>query len=488
MQFKTFEEVFQEGAKYHEKATNDQSLLKAERGKLYAMAEFCYNHVLEEDPDCVPALQNLGTLYTENGRWGVGLALLKRALALNPTFDAYNALGATLRRVNKPEKAREFLSKAVEMDPKNSYALHNMAGTFINEGDPEAALRWARRAVEADPINPNHKLTLGLAQLELGDYENAWPNMEVGRSDTTWNGRDYGPEVKRWTGEPGQNVVVFGEQGVGDEILFASCLPDLIKISKSVVIDCHPRLIDLMKRSFPDCAVYGTRKDEFIHWNPKDHALNAKVPFGSLPAFFRKSKDAFPKQTANYIKPDPDLVRHYKKPGLRVGLSWVGGTKQTHVMYRSLPPEQLGPLLTIPGIEWVSLQYTDKAFEEAERMKALYGCKIEHDKEINEGVEGGPVDRHGNSKGDLNKLFATIAGLDLVVTVLNSNIHFAGSMGIPVWCLTPVRASWPFMLPQVDWYTQHRVFRQPKDGDWDSVLWSIAGELRALTMARDAAE
>jgi len=470
MQFRKLQDVLEEGIEYHAKAMEDLSLLRSERVELYRKAEFCYDHVLSYQPDAPITLSNLGALYAELGKYGIAIALITRAYELDPSWDNLNALGAAYKRAQHIEKAREILKKALEMEPNNKLTLHNLSGCYINEGEPEEAMKYALKALEQDPDNPNFALNASFAQLEMGDFANGWDNYDKGRALTTWAARDYGNDIGRWNGEPGRNIIVYGEQGVGDEILFASCIPDLLKISKSVIIDCHPRLVDIMKRAFPQCVVHGTRKEEFISWDPKESGADCKVPIGALPKFFRRDLKSFPK-VANYIKADPELVRKYKKPGLRIGLSWAGGTKMTNVSHRSVNPEDLGPLLTVPGIDWVSLQYTAKAGEEVDKMRKLFGCSIEHDDAMN---------------ADLNELFGCVAGLDLIVTVCTSVVHFAGAMNKKAIVMTPIKSAWRYMVRPMPWYPQHELIVQQKPGEWGDVLQTIRGKLMDMTKARAA--
>lgn len=481
MQYRTAGDILVEGVGYHKQASEPDAMMsREERKRLYAKAEYCYQFVLEQCPDDAITLAALGSLYVEIGKWSVGVALLREACRLDDKSSSnWNALGAGLRRIYKLDEARVAYAKALELADDLSEAAkvcHNMAGTYINEGEPEKAVEWGLKGLSYEPDNKALKFHMGMAYLELGRYAEGWDGYEMGRIATTWQ-RNYsrpGHEVAAWDGSPGKNVVVFGEQGVGDEILFAHALPDLIKISKSVVIECHPRLVALFKNSFPGLAVYGTRKDESITW-PADHPeLDAKVPIGSLHRFFRRTRDDFPIYPEGYIRPDPALVGKFAgKPGtVRVGVSWIGGTRDTHVALRSMPLERLGPILSIPGIEFVSLQYTDKAGEEVQRVREKHGWNITHDDAMN---------------ADLDQLFACIKGLDLIVTVLTSNVHFAGSMGVPAWIMTPVKAPWQFTQSDMPWYPQHQIFRQKNAGDWDEVIARIAANLRARTM-RQAAE
>ena len=478
MRYRTAMDCLEEGGGYHKQALNETQITRDERRELYRKARFLYNFVLENVEDTTweakAALGAVGSLFIETGEWGVGITLLKAACRADPEEPSvWNALGAGYRKINKVEWARGAFEHAIKIMPPGdehkgqlAQIMHNMATTYINEGEPQKAVDWSLKALAIDPDKDEHKFNLGLAYLELGDFAKGWDGYEVGRRQSAWDARNYshpGRTVVDWDGSPGKNLVVYGEQGVGDEILFAHALKDAIAISKSVIIDCHPRLVNLFKRSFPECVVYGTRKDDDITW-PGDHEIDAKVPFGSLHRFFRRDGAHFPIFPDGYIKPDGAYVREFagKSGALRVGLSWIGGTKSTHVALRSMQLEKLAPILSVPGVEFVSLQYTEKAGEEVERVRAAHGWNITHDDAMN---------------ADLDKLFGCIAGLDLVVTVLTSNVHFAGAMNVPTWVLTPVKAPWQFMQKTMPWYPKTKLYRQDKSDDWQPVINTLARDL-----------
>lgn len=476
MQYRSLNDVIQEGGSWHKKAQEaDGTVSRDERRAWYAKAEYCYQFVLQHAPEDAPTMGALGSLYVEIGKWGLGVALLMSACRLMPDEPAnWNALGAGYRKLDMLDQARAAFLKAIPMakdDVQRVQLCHNMASTYVNEGEPKKAVEWCEKGLAIDPLNRPLRYNMGLAQLELGDFANGWDGYELGRIATIW-ARNYshpGREVPAWDGSHGKNIVVFGEQGVGDEILFAHALPDLIRVSKSVIIECHPRLETLFKRTFPECAVYGTRKiDTEIAW-PANHEIDAKVPIGSLHRFFRREAGQFPNYPQGWIKPDPDLVDRYRsrtgRP--RVGISWIGGTRDTHIALRSMPIERLAPILSIPGIDFVSLQYTPDAGNQVTKAVQDHGWSVTHDDEMN---------------ADLDKLFGCIAGLDLIVTVLTSNVHFAGSMGIPAWCLTPIKAPWQFMQTTMPWYPQHQLFRQAAHGEWGDVIDRIAANLRARFM------
>lgn len=474
MEFKTAQRILEEGAQAHHQSA-DENLDDAQRGHLLRYAEYCYNQVLEMSSREPMALASIGSLYVERGRWGIGTALLEAAVREAPDdHHALNALGCCYRKTGKTEEAREYLLKALALNPNDAKIMNNLAGSYVNNGEPEKAIEWGQKALKAEPDYRDVLLNMGLAYLEQGDYARGWAAMTAARRKHNRESRNYGPNVKYWDGTKGQTVIVFGEQGVGDEIMFAHCLRDLIRDSKEVIFDCHPRLVNIFRNTFPGMKIFPTRKESVIEW-PADVKADAFVAIGALPYFYRNDAASFETHDG-YVSADKSLVERYAVPsrGLRVGLSWIGGTKETHMHLRSLPPDVLGPLLTVPGIEWVSLQYTPDAGVMVDAMREKFGCNISHDAEMN---------------ADLDKLFGCIAELDLIVTVPTSNVHFAGALGIPAWIAASRKCSWRYARDNMDWYPQHTIYRQHSD-DWAPVIEGIARDLAAYARSRrmDAAE
>jgi hypothetical protein len=159
-----------------------------------------------------------------------------------------------------------------------------------------------------------------------------------------------------WNGDSGKRIVVYGEQGIGDEIMFASCVPDLQAMSELVVLDCHPRLTTLFKRSFGvDC--YGTRKDEWLDW-VLPYKFNARTPIGSLPRL-SCGRTASSRKAVPEDRPEC-RGRRAARPEDRA--AWSGGYKETRAAIRSMPLAELYPILGMDA-SFVSLQYTDSAAE-----------------------------------------------------------------------------------------------------------------------------
>jgi hypothetical protein len=321
-----------------------------------------------------------------------------------------------------------------------------------------------RRALALKPEYAQARFGLALAQLRGGDFAAGWRGYESRWQspdhDTPW--RDYAEP--RWTGEAlrAGRLLLWGEQGVGDEIQFAGLLPQAIATGNQIVLDCEARLKPLFARSFPEievvsgCGPAETREKEF----------GAQLPMGSLPGLYRTSEAAFESTVSPYLKADQALRQHFRAAYGRerlIGLAWQTRNQKTG-RKRSLNLSRLKPLFALPGVRWVSLQYGD--FDALEAQAAAAGAPLLIDHSVDQMV-------------NMDRFAAQVAAMDQVITIDNSTAHLAGALGVPTWMMLPFAADWRWMERRADtpWYPTLRLFRQPARGDWDSVLDRVRGEL-----------
>lgn len=431
------------------------------------------HRALERLDDMLPAFKRLG-ITPKDSNPGV----LANFLATKKS-EILNALGTCYKHENKVDKAREYFLKAQEGISLNADIQNNLGTLYINEGKPSKALEHLDLAITLQPGHPQATWNKSLAHLELGQYQEGWDRYDAGVDAKVRAERNYATTpIPNWNGEKGACVVVYGEQGIGDEILFASCLPDLIRDSKLVVFDCHKKLHSLFATSFPDIDIYPTREDEQITWPHKPdrtprYPFTHRIAIGSLPRLYRPNLESFP--GVPYIKPSIDLEGFWNARlnalGTRpkIGISWIGGHKRTRVEVRSCQLESLLPILS-QDADFISLQYTDCEAEIRE-FEAKHGIKIHYFPEAS----------HSPNYADTAAL---VANLDLVITVCTSVVHLAGSMGVPTWVLTPSRPAWRYRLDldYMPWYGKAvTLFRQPPDTfDWQPVVVEVSERLKDL--------
>lgn len=462
------------------KANGDSETYRTLRDR----AEIAYNGLLSRDYKSPFALVLLAVMDQKRGWNGRALALLQVAIAklLNwrkispgnePVLDkwlrdAYCTMAFCHREEGRREDAEHAFSSALEYGPEDPEILSGFAGLYINDGDPQKCIDLINKAKKLDPKSEENHWNLALAHLELGNWKLGFEYYHKGVLGKQRLNLNYWRQGKTplWEGEPDKTVVVYGEQGLGDEIMFASCLPEMIKDCKHVIFDCHPKLETAFKRSFPDIEIHGTRKDSDLGWAAERDDIEACIPIGSLPMLYRRKDSDFKQYTNGYLKAGNQSVQHYKErlrelgPPPYIGLGWEGGTKKTRFDLRSTGLRNMQPLLDQEAT-FISLQYTPEAARAAEK----YG--IPHWQEV--------ID-------DLDERHALIVACDLIISVNQTLVHQAGALAKRCWVLTPARPAWRYGLSgsKMIWYPTVRQYRQRKqeEPEWAPVVGRMLEDLK----------
>jgi len=447
----------------------DEAKVLISRGDL-APAIQILSQALNDDFWHDEALMMLGVCHISVGNNGFGAVLSAaaidaRAAKGKPYLEAMMNLGAAYKAEHKNEDAGKVWLDALRHETattERAKLMVNIAGLFVNEGQPDRAITWCDRAIKEDPKCQKAYVQRGMACLELGRWREGWEGWSHTYAAGDRHRKRYG-DLLPWDGTPGQHVIVYGDQGIGDEIWAAACLADLQKASRKVTLDCHPRLEALFRRSFPEIEVYGSRKDlSELAWL-KGSDAEAHVCLADLPGFFRNEGEW---DGRAYLRAG-EAFGDVRKTPLRVGISWTGGTKRTRTDLRSLPLEALQPILRArPDAQWFSLQYTPDAARQV--------CELEEKTGIRAAHYPGWVECY-----DYDRTASFVASLDLVITVCTTVHHLAGALGVPCWTLVPTRASWRYQTDgeTLPWYGSARLFRQDKDGDWSGAVERIAREV-----------
>lgn len=409
------------------------------------------------------ALFMSGYLMMQAERYGIAYHIFERCAQLRPNqSEIYSNMGMCLEEYDQ-HKAAQLFEKAIKLNPNNVSAIANAGLMYLQTGKPHKCIEYCNRALKLDPNTTGAIHNKGLARLMLRDF-GGWDEYYLTLGIKHRKRRDYGlPDLESIPED--KQIIVYGEQGVGDEIMFASCLPDLMKNNR-VILDCDSRLESLLKRSFPDIPIYGTR---FKNETPilDNHAPNHQVAIGQLPYFFRRDAESYP--GTPYLKPDPDRVKQWDvlldrhKP--RVGIAWRGGLKSTGEKKRSFQLSDFSELLKL-DCEFVNLDY--KLLTEQEQ-KIVQEKKIKNwPRAVLKGV-------------DLEDTVALIANLDCVVTVCTTVVYIAGAMGIPCYVVVPDEPGYRYHLEgdSFPWYKSVKLFRGKKC--LKSLLATIQRKLSHIT-------
>jgi tetratricopeptide (TPR) repeat protein len=423
-------------------------------------AEAAYRHAIELDPDEASAYYNLGILLHINGDNAAAENAFKLALGLEPgKLDTQYNLGLAIFDQDRAGEAVEVYEAALVQAPLHADLRNNLGLAYQELGELGRAIECFGKAIAIDPAHGEAHFNRAIIHLLRGQLEEGWDEYDY-RWDTP-NQTLPTYQLPRWLGEDlvGKHIAVFDEQGPGDVVMFARCLADLVACAGEVSVKVEPRLVSLFQRSFSDCKVSSaTTTDGSLSPVEADYV----VPIGSLPRYFRRTEQSFRVVAKPYLKVDPSAVDHWRQRLAEigeppyVGISWRGGATEKERKRRVMELGDWTPILSRRGATFINLQYGDRTTE-ISSLNSNHGIAL-HD------WEGAVV--------DLYDFAAQIEALDLVVSVANTTVHFAGALLKPVWTLVPAQPSWRWQLERRDspWYPTMRILRQNWEEPWSSVL------------------
>lgn len=392
-------------------------------------------YALELDPKNVHARINLGGVYQALGDRKANLDNALEAVSLMPSSSlAFNNLGSALSDMALFNEAKHAYETAVMLEPTQVDALINLAGAESRAGDPARSAEMYERVIRLLP--PQEKMRADAVKfyaafeyLKQGNLEKGWDYYDGGFSLLVPLAGARSPrrrfDVPMWAGESlaGKTLMVWREQGIGDELLFYTCLHDLRDLGAKVIVESDKRLVSVLQRSFPEFLV---RPEAFLP-QCEGKALHADfdfhIPVGSLMRLFRPSFESFAGH-GSFIKTDPQKVEKFRerlaplKKGRKLaGICWRSGRLDPvrNLGYTTL--DEWDPILKTPGLTFVNLQYGEC---EAEVVAA----------EERNGIE---IIRWPdlNLKDDLDDVFALMQCLDVVVSVQTAVLIMGGCVGAP---------------------------------------------------------
>ena len=411
------------------------------------------NGVLDDDPDHAMALLIAGRICTKMSRYGFAYNLLKRSLSVQERYDTRTNLAAACIGMQRLDEARRLLQDARRARPNDEKTLALLCLLAVYDCNPRLAIDLGNKSLGMKPDQKDVQESLGYAHLMLGDWPNGWHGYEnfIGASRY----RPLKPphaDCPYWDGTEDIDLYVRGEQGLGDEISFASILPEMIPRMRSVTFDCDEKLGGLFKRSFPNAEVHSTRKSK---QDDKDwlagRTFDAHCLIGTLAYHRRQSTQSFP--GTPYLVADPERRTQWRAlldtlPGKKVGVAWTGGSRGTFSVRRSLSLETMLPILRTEGVSWISLQYQDP-MDDIREFHADHGIKIHHWARCTE-------------SNDYDDTAALVAELDLVISVPTAVCHLSGALGKECWALTPLRPTWFWCLKDgaMPWHSSIKIIRR----------------------------
>ena len=358
-------------------------------------------------------------------------------------------------------KAIAILEEILAEKPSYQEAKANLAIAYKSVGKLEKSLNIYKNLDFRGPWSYKAKFNYGVTLITNQNFENGWSYYEYRWKSSKQNKTIWPfPDKPLWRGERGKHVALWREQGIGDDIIFLSLVPEAKEMCSSLSVYVDPRLQDLCKRAMPEI--------NFVK-DIKDIECEYHLPLGSVPGLIRNDISDFDRTVKGYLKADPQRVESIRNElnlegKTVVGISWKS-FNSLNPLKKSVQLKNMEPIFSGLDVVLVNLQYGDVK-DEIREFKEATGIDV---------IQCASVD----NREDLDGLAALIEVCDLVVSTTNVTVHLAGALAKKTWVLLPYVPNFWWGSDRSDsiWYPNASLYRQPKLNDWDSVYVSIRKDL-----------
>lgn len=452
-----------------------------------------FDRAIASMPDVATFWNNRACLLRDMGRSDDALASAEHALALQPNYAAaWSNRGNVLSDMNQPDEAERSYRRALELAPSFVDAWNNLGLALVDLNQHAQALSSYERALAINPVAVETHWNRSLCLLQTGQFEAGWREYEWRWQRARLKAGQRGFDAPLWLGDfpiDGKTILLHAEQGLGDTLQFCRYAALVSKLGAKVVLEAPAPLLRLL------ATLDGV--DRLVEAGQPLPPFDCHCPLLSLPLALRTDEASIP-ATTPYLFAHAEATRAWRERldassdaldaldaldahgqrdrRLKVGLVWAGENR-AHVAElrridarRSIALARFAPLLDVPDVRFFSLQKGTAAAQLAN------------------GELAARITDYTDELHDFADTAALVANLDLVISVDTSTAHLAGALNRPLWLLNRFDTCWRWLLERSDtpWYPGARLFRQPRLGDWDSVIASARAALVELSASRRA--
>ncbi len=444
-----------------------------------------FERTLALRPDFPEALNIMGSALMEGGKPEAALAPIRQAIALRPDYaEAHDNLGNALMHLGREAESKASFRQAIALQPDEANRHLRFANALVSQYAWDEALAQCERALALKPGLADAHYAIGIARLFRQEFDLGWQEYEW-RQETrdfrTKYFRNFARNLQlyqslpRWRGpsETGVGeVAIWAEQGIGDQILFSTLIPELIGTGVSSVYEVEHRLLAAYQRAFPQVR--------FVAWEVQPHEALQRadrvLTAGSLPGFYRRSLADFDRQPAKLLGALPERIAHNRQrlaalgPGMKVALSWKSTRSDWWGRKKMAQLADLLPILKLSGALFLDVQYGDTD-RERKALEAATGVRLAHFDDV-------------DLFNDLEEVMAILEACDLVITTSNATAHFAGALGKRTWLLYLAdRPPFHYWVHGGNyrclWYPSVEIVTAPQFTDWPSLIRHAADRLEA---------
>jgi len=441
----------------------------AQKKDYLASIKLC-KEIIKKSPDTISAYKLLATNFIALKRFNEVEITLKKVIPLLSEEESYtlqHLLGCNYISQKDFNGALVILETLFNKSG-DSKVLLDIALAYFELGNYEDARDVYLKLIELEPDNHQAKFNLYPILLHFKDYKNAWVcfHSRLERQEIKDQVHWFAPQ---WNGESlaGKNILIYPEQGIGDNLAYTACFAEAIADAKHTHIVCDNRLKSLYQHNFPTATIHSY--DDVNNAQEINGELDVQILAGSLSYLYRQTEDSFSNQKALTIAGNVLEATNAKLSNkkLRIGVSWFHGRSNDGNAF-SMALEELVPMLRIEGIEWVNLQFGDWE-KEVKVISEQYGIQITHIESC-------------SASGDFNQYGSLIANLDLVISSGNAALMFATRLGVKSFLFLPgfdekIDRDSMKGLPTIN--NTYNFYKGP-DKNWSGAVEQICNEIRAL--------
>lgn len=395
------------------------------------------------------------------------------ALRLDPVSPLINSnFGLFLQKQKNYQDSERYLLRAIQSDENFVKAWVNLGVNYFEQRIFDKSKLALNRALSSSPHDPDAHLNLAHVHFHLLEFENAWDEYEWRWQSSIHVSPKLDINIPQWNGEAGKKVLIWSEQGIGEQILYSTLFLDLIKLNLLATILVDKRLMPIFSRTYPEIKFLDNS-----NYTPQDD-YDFQIAIGSLGKVLRRSLRAFDYHPSsrnlvadnNLVQTSQKLLEERVAPNQIIcGLSWIS-TNLSLGADKSISLESLKPILLKKNLSFIDVQYLN-SHEEREMARKNLDVNVIKIDEI-------------DSFLDLESVFALIQNCDFVITVSNSVAHMAAALGKPTYILLPFGAGkfwyWVRNNGRCLWYQNVMCFEQTVHDDWSTPILQLKNEIERI--------
>ena len=413
---------------------------------------------------------NISNIYLEKKDYTNSIINANKAVKLNPNCSkSYFTLGVCYHALQEIEKAHSSFKKSFKLDKSNHEALLQVGNIYKDQKKFSKALEIYRLFQKLFPNLTSGFYNEGTIHLRNQRFRIGWEKYEIALKDNSRSIIDgYYSETKAlWDGKPFDGtLLIYGEQGLGDQIFFGTALKDLLKIQKKIILKVNKKLLNFFSYNFKGLKTYSESDDV-----PKN-SYEKYIAIGSICKFLRNDVSSFKNSTFKSFtvpKTKLNLRENFINQKPIIGISWYTTALKTGVN-RSLTTSEISKIINFTGYNYVNLQY---------------GNNNDQIRDIQQRTNNSLFTYPGlDLTNDFNRLSNLILECDLVLTIDNTTAHLSSSLGKKTWILLPYSADFRWLEGKTTslWYPSAKLFRQSSNKKWDLTIMEVLKELQAIEL------